>query len=431
VVDKHHHPTKEAGYAVSENNVVSMAGPEAGPQDVLTEIAREGARSMLEAALNAEVETFLGGYRELVDEQGRRRVVRNGFLPERAVQTGIGSIPVQVPRARDRTQNAGDDSRIRFSSKIVPPYLRRSKSFEEFLPWLYLKGISSGDFEEALAALVGADAPGLSATTISRLKQRWKADFETWKGRDLSKKRYVYWWVDGVYVNARLDQKQCLLVIMGATESGKKELIAVEDGYRESEQSWLEVLEDLKARGLGDGPKLVTGDGALGFWKAFTKVYPDGNHQRCWFHKTGNVLNKMPKSVHGKAKADVHEIWMAETREAADQAFDRFVAKYEAKYPKAVECLSKDRAELLAFYDFPAEHWKHLRTTNPIESTFATVKLRTAKTRGCLSRATALTMVFQLCRVAQKSWRILNGPKRFAQVIEGVEFVNGEEKIAA
>jgi transposase-like protein len=408
-----------------------MVGPAAEPQDVLTELAREGARKMLETALQSEVDTFLAGYSELVDEDGRRRVVRNGFLPERAVQTGIGAIAVKVPRVRDRAEDVGEGDRVRFSSKIVPPYLRRSKSFDEFLPWLYLKGVSSGDFEQTLAALVGTDAPGLSATTISRLKQRWKTDFDSWTSRDLSKKRYVYWWVDGVYVNARLDDKQCLLIVMGATESGKKELIAVEDGYRESEQSWTEVLEDLKARGLVDAPKLTTGDGALGFWKAFAKVYPAGTHQRCWFHKTGNVLNKMPKSQHGKAKADLHEIWMAATREEANRAFDRFVSKYEPKYPKAVQCLVKDRDELLAFYDFPAEHWKHLRTTNPIESTFATVKLRTAKTRGCLSRATALTMVFQLCRVAEKSWRTLNGPKRFAQVIEGVRFVNGEEKLAA
>jgi len=408
-----------------------MVRPEAGPQDVLTEIAREGARKMLETALDAEIETFLDGYREFVDTQGRRRVVRNGFLPQRGVQTGIGMIPARVPRLRDREQGISEESRIRFSSKIVPPYLRRSRSFEEFLPWLYLKGVSSGDFADTLGALVGTDTVGLSATTISRLKQRWADDFDLWKGRDLSKKRYVYWWADGVYGNARLGEKQCLLVIMGATENGLKELIAVEDGYRESEQSWCEVLEDLKARGLGEGPKLATGDGALGFWKAFTKVFPAGKHQRCWFHKTGNVLAKMPKSLHGKGKSDLQQIWMAETRERANKAFDRFVAKYEAKYPKATECLKKDREELLAFYDFPAEHWKHLRTSNPIESTFATVKLRTAKTRGCLSRATALTMVFELCRVAEKNWRRLDGPARFAQVIQGVEFVNGEEKIAA
>jgi transposase-like protein len=427
-----HHPNKEAGYAMSESSVVSMVRPEAGPQDVLTEIAREGARQMLATALEAEVEEFVAGFEEQLDKQGRRRVVRNGFLPERSVQTGIGPIAVQVPRVRDREEDAGEADRIRFSSKIVPPYLRRSKSFEEFLPWLYLKGVSSGDFQDTLAALVGEGAGGLSAATISRLKQGWKEDFQAWSRRDLSRKRYVYWWADGVYVNARLDQKQCLLVIMGATEAGKKELIAVEDGYRESEQSWLEVLEGLKSRGLAAGPKLATGDGALGFWTALSKAYPQSRHQRCWFHKTGNVLNRMPKSLQGKAKSQIHEIWMAATREEATKAFDRFIATFEAKYPKATECLAKDREELLAFYDFPAEHWKHVRTTNPIESTFATVKLRTAKTRGCLSRTTALTMVFQLCRVAEKSWRKLNGPKRFAQVIEGVEFVNGEvKKIAA
>ena len=386
---------------------------------------------MLTAALSAEVEVFVAGYAELVDAQGRRRVVRNGFLPEREVQTGIGAIAAKVPRVRDRGDSGEEEGRIRFSSKIVPPYLRRSKSFEEFLPWLYLKGISSGDFTDTLKALVGVDAPGLSATTISRLKQSWKEDFDAWNKRDLSKKRYVYWWVDGVYVNARMDEKQCLLVIMGADESGKKELVAVEDGFRENEQSWREVLEGLKARGLREGPKLATGDGALGFWKAIAKTFPAAKHQRCWFHKMGNVLNKLPKAMHGKAKSDLQQIWMADTREDATKAFNRFIAKFEAKYPKATECLNKDREELLAFYDFPAEHWKHLRTSNPIESTFATVKLRTARTRGCLSRATALTMVFQLCRVAEKNWRCLDGPARFAQVIEGVEFVNGEQKVAA
>lgn len=416
---------------MSKSNVVSIVRPEAEPQDVLTEIARDGARQMLAAALSTEVEAFLAIHADLVDEQGRRRVVRNGFLPEREVQTGIGAITAQVPRVRDRDDSAGDQDRIRFSSKIVPPYLRRSTSFEEFLPWLYLKGISSGDFADTLKALVGVDAPGLSAATISRLKQRWADDFNAWKARDLSKKRYVYWWVDGVYVNARMDDKQCLLVIMGATASGQKELVAVEDGFRENEQSWREVLQDLKARGLHDGPKLVTGDGALGFWKAITKVFPKAKHQRCWFHKTGNILNKLPKTVHDKAKSDLQQIWMAGTREDATLAFDRFIAKYKAKYPKATECLNKDRKELLAFYNFPAEHWKHLRTSNPIESTFATVKLRTARTRGCLSRATALMMVFQLCQAAEKNWRRLSAPTRFAQVIEGVEFINGEEKVAA
>ena len=414
---------------MSKSNVVSMVRPEAEPQDVLTEIARDGARQMLQAALQAEVESFLAGHADLTDGEGRRRVVRNGFLPEREVQTGIGPIKAQVPRVRDRDESA--EERIRFSSRIVPPYLRRSKSFEEFLPWLYLKGISSGDFSDTLKALVGTDAPGLSATTISRLKQGWKGDFDAWSRRDLSKKRYVYWWVDGVYVHARMEEKQCLLVIMGATASGRKELVAVEDGFRESEQSWREVLLGLKGRGLQGGPKLVTGDGALGFWKALAKVFPNAAHQRCWFHKTGNVLNRMPKKVHAKAKGDLQQIWMAATRQDANGAFDAFIEKYEAKYPKATECLAKDRTELLAFYDFPAEHWKHLRTSNPIESTFATVKLRTAKTRGCLSRLTALTMVFQLCRVAEKNWRRLDGPARFAQVIEGIEFVNGEEKIAA
>jgi putative transposase len=416
---------------MSKSNVVSIARPEAAPQDVLSEIARQGARSMLASALNAEVDAFVAGHACLVDDNGRQRVVRNGHLPEREIQTGIGGISVQVPRARDR---GGDDAgeRVRFSSKIVPPYLRRSRSFEEFLPWLYLKGVSSGDFGDTLKALVGVDAPGLSAPTIGRLKQKWSADFDAWRTRSLASKRYVYLWADGVYVHARLEQKQCLLVIMGATEDGRKELVAVEDGFRESEQSWLEVLEGLRSRGMKMAPKLAAGDGALGFWKALAKAYPETKAQRCWFHKTGNVLNKLPKSLHGKAKTDIHEIWMAQTRENAEAAFDAFVAKYSSKYPNAVACLTKDRTELLAFYDFPAEHWKHLRTTNPIESTFATVKLRTAKTRGCLSRTTALMMVFQLCRVAETRWRKLDGPARFAQIIEGIQFKDGvETKIAA
>lgn len=415
---------------MKKRNVVRMDRPEAEPKDLLTEIARDGARQMLATALEIEVEAFIDSHQELIAADGRRRVVRNGHLPKRQGQTGIGSIEVEVPRVRDRGGDE-DAAAVRFSSRIVPPYLRRSQSIDDFLPWLYLKGVSSGDFAETLQALVGRDASGLSSTTIGRLKQRWESEHEAWGKRDLSDKRYVYMWVDGVYVHARMEEQQCLLVVMGACEDGRKELVAVEDGFRESEQSWHELLLDLKKRGLKDAPKVAVGDGALGFWKAFAKAFPDSRAQRCWFHKTANIINKLPKSLHGKARADLQAISMAATKAEATKAFDTFVAKYEAKYPKATACLAADRDELLVFYDFPAEHWVHLRTTNPIESTFATVKLRTAKTRGCLSRKTALTMVFQLCRIAESHWRRLNGPRRLAQLIEGVRFVDGVEYQAA
>jgi len=411
---------------MKKSNVVRIDRPEAAPKDLLTEIARDGARQMLVAALEVEVEAFIASHQELIADDGRRRVVRNGHLPKRPVQTGIGAIEVEVPRVRDRGGD-GNAAAVKFSSKIVPPYLRRSQSLDDFLPWLYLKGVSSGDFAETLQALVGPEAAGLSSTTIGRLKQRWESEHEAWGKRDLTDKHYVYLWVDGVYVHARMEEKQCLLVVMGACADGRKELVAVEDGFRESEQSWYELLLDLKTRGLKRPPKVAVGDGALGFWKALAKAFPDTRAQRCWFHKTANIINKLPKSLHSKVRADLQAISMAATKTEATQAFDTFVAKYEAKYPKAVTCLVADRDELLAFYDFPAEHWIHLRTTNPIESTFATVKLRTAKTRGCLSRKTALTMVFQLCRIAESHWRRLNGPRRLAQLIEGVRFVDGVE----
>jgi len=398
-------------------------------RDVLTEILRRGSQRLLAEALEVEIEEFLEQYRELRDSEGRRRVVRNGYLPAREVQTGIGSIPVKVPRSRDR-ESAGEA--IRFTSSILPPYLRRTKSIEDLLPWLYLKGISTGDFGEALSALLGPEAPGLSATTISRLKKSWEGEYGAWSRRDLSEKYYVYVWADGVYFQARMEEeRQCVLVLIGSTPEGEKELIAIQDGYRESEQSWRELLVDLKRRGLHLAPKAAVGDGALGFWKAMRKIYPSTRPLRCWLHKTANVLNKLPKGVQARAKSALHEIWMAESRKDAERALDAFVEAYGAKYPKTAECLLKDREELLAFYDFPAEHWKHLRTTNPIESSFATVRLRTAKTKGCLSRTTALTMVFQLCRCAQKRWRKLDGYELLAKVIEGVKFTDGVEEVAA
>jgi putative transposase len=395
----------------------------------LDDILREGARRALQAAIEREVEEYIEQNKQHLDEQRRRQVVRNGYHPARQIQSGSGSILVRQPRVNDkRVDEAGN--RFRFTSKILPPYLRKSKAIEELVPWLYLKGISTGDFPEALACL-GHDGSGLSATSVVRMKEIWQGQYENFSRRSLEGKRYVYVWADGIYFNVRLsDDRPCVLVLMGALEDGTKELIAMVDGQRESEQSWLELLVDVKARGLSQAPKLATGDGALGFWKALRQVYPSTKVQRCWVHKTVNVLDKLPRSLHASAKSKLHEIWMSPTKEDAIKAFDTFVATYQAKYPKAVECLVKDRDELLAFYDFPAEHWQHLRTSNPIESTFATVRLRTSKTKGAGSRAACLAMAFKLVESAQKGWRKLNGSKWLPEVIAGVMFKNGV-KIAA
>jgi transposase-like protein len=411
-----------------KDNVIELKNPEAFVDDPITEILRNGARKLLAEALEAEIESFLSQYADLRDDQGLMRVTRNGYLPERKIQTGIGPVPVRVPRVRDHRPE-DELGRIRFNSSILPPYLRKTKSMEELIPWLYLKGISTGDFSEALAALVGKDAPGLSAPTISRLKIIWQEDLEQWKKRDLSNKRFVYIWADGIYCNVRMEEKQCLLVIIGATKEGKKELLALESGFRESELSWTEVLLDMKRRGLKNGPELAVGDGALGFWKALAKVYNNTRWQRCWVHKTANVLNKLPKSIQAKAKEKLRQIWMASEKDEAGIHFDDFIKIYEAKYHKATECLEKDRDVLLTFYDFPAEHWRHIRTTNPIESTFATVRLRTAKVRSCFSSKTVVTMAFKLCQSAQKRWQRLHHSERLAEVIEGVKFVNGIEEI--
>jgi transposase-like protein len=350
-------------------------------------------------------------------------------LPEREIQTGIGAVRVTAPRVRDRDREA-PGGRIHFTSSILPRYLRRTKSIEELLPWLYLKGISTGDFGEALAALLGPDAPGLTASTIGRLKALWWQQYLSWQKRDLSAKRYVYFWADGVYFSPRMEHdKQCVLVIIGADEWGHKDIIGIVDGYRESAQSWKELLLDLKRRGLQSGPELAVGDGALGFWKALREVYGACREQRCWVHKTANVLNQLPKSLQAKAKGHLHDIWMAETKAEAEAAFDFFVEAYGVKYDKAVERLLKDRERLLTFYDFPAEHWKHIRTTNPIESTFATVRQRTVKTKNCLSRKTALAMVFKLILSAKAKWRKLDGSSRLAEVIEGVPFKDGIKQI--
>ena len=388
--------------------------------DALTEVLRRGAGNLLQAAVEAEVAEVIARYQALKDECGRQRVVRNGHQPERTIQTGIGDVAVKAPRVRDRK------GELKFRSSILPPYLRRTRSIEELLPWLYLKGLSTGDFSTALSALLGQGAPGLSATTISRLKAVWKEEHQRWTKRDLTGKNFVYIWVDGVHFGVRLeDASQCILVVIGVTVDGKKELVAMLDGYRESAESWQELLLELKQRGLTTEPKVAIGDGALGFWKALPQVFGTTREQRCWVHKTANVLNKLPKAQQAKAKAALQEIWLAESRAQADQAFDHFLTTYEVKYAKAAECLGKDRTALLTFYDFPAEHWVHLRTTNPLESTFATVRLRTAKTRGCVSRAGILAMVFKLTKSAEQRWRKLKGATRLAQVVKGVHFKDG------
>jgi len=417
---------------MKNDNAIDIKKPEAFINDPISEVLRHGARRLLTAALEAEVESFLNQYKQMQDKNGHQRVVRNGYLPEREIQTGIGQVSVKAPRVRDRKTDP-QIGRIRFCSSILPPYLRRTRSIETLLPWLYLKGISTGDFTDAMAALLGKDAPGLSAATISRLKSVWQDDYKQWQQRDLANKRYVYFWADGIYCNVRMGDRQCLLVIIGATGDGDKELVAIEGGFRESEQSWLEVLVDLKRRGLQTPPELAIGDGSLGFWKAISKAYDTTRWQRCWVHKTANILNKLPKSIQAKAKQRLHQIWMADNKAEAENNFDAFIQTYEAKYPKAATCLQKDRDALLTFYDFPAEHWRHIRTTNPIESTFSTVRLRTAKVRGCFSSVTVLTMAFQLCRCAQKRWIKLHHPERLGEVIRGVKFVDGiiENRIAA
>lgn len=395
-------------------------------RDVLSDVLREGAKRMLAQAIEAEVAEWIDQHASLKGEDGNRLVVRNGHLPTRTISTGIGPVEVTQPRVHDRRPPGEAE---KFSSKILPPYLRKTKSLEELIPWLYLKGVSTGGFSDALAALLGPDAKGLSATTVTRLKAVWEDEYHAWSDRSLAGKEYVYVWVDGIHFNIRLQEdRQCILVLMGATADGKKELIAIVDGYRESEQSWLGLLEDVKARGLSIDPKLAIGDGALGFWKALPQVYPTTREQRCWVHKTANVLDKLPKRLQPEAKQKLHDIWQAATRADAVKAFDLFLATYSAKYPKATDCLAKDRDVLLAFYDFPAEHWGHLRTTNPIESTFSTVRLRTVRTKGSGSRTACLTMVFKLSESASKTWRSLNGSELLPDVIRGIEFCDGVKK---
>jgi len=408
---------------MQESTTTTLDFPSTESKDVLTEILREGAQVLLAEAVEAEVADWIDAHDHLQDEYGHRQVVRNGRLPKRKITTGVGPVEIEQPRVHDRRRA---DQAERFCSKILPPYLRKTRSIEELIPWLYLKGISTGDFGEALQSILGHDAPGLSASTITRLKKVWEEEYQDWSRRSLKGKQYVYLWADGVHFNIRLEEdRQCILILMGATRDGNKELIAVADGYRESEQSWRELLLDVKARGLAVDPKLATGDGALGFWKALKKVYSKTRQQRCWVHKTANVLDKLPKRLQAAAKEKLHDVWMADTRQHACQAFDLFLQTYGPKYPKACECLAKDRDVLLTFYDFPAEHWIHLRTTNPIESTFATVRLRTKRTKGSGSRVACLTMVFKLMQSASKNWRALNGSEILPDVIQGIPFIDG------
>jgi len=394
-----------------------------GSQESLQEILRRGAQQLLAQAIEAEVGEWIDQRQQVTDAQGRRQVVRNGYLPERKLVTGVGEVAVQQPRVHDRRP---EEEREHFSSRLLPPYLRKTKSIEELIPYLYLKGISTSDFQEALGAILGPDCPGLSATTIVRLKSVWEGEYKDWSARSLEDKEYVYVWADGIHTNIRLEEdRQCILVLMGATKDGKKELIAMTDGHRESAQSWSELLLDVKRRGLVVDPKLAIGDGALGFWKAIAEVFPATKEQRCWVHKTANILDKLPKAKQPKAKSMIHEIWMSETKADANNAFDAFLETYQAKYPKATDCLAKDRDVLLAFYDFPAEHWRHLRTTNPIESTFATIRLRHRRTKGSGSRVASLTMMFKLAQSAAKRWRLLNGHDLLPDVIRGVVFQDG------
>jgi transposase-like protein len=407
---------------MKKDTVVELRKP-AQEQDLLSTMLRDGARRLLAQAVQAEFEEFLGRFSGERVEDGRAAVVRNGFQPEREILTGLGPVAVRVPKARSRTEEP-----TVFHSHLVPPYVRRAKSVDAALPWLYLHGISTGDMREALGALVGPDAAGLSASVVARLKGRWMEEYRLWRRAKLGKERWVYLWVDGIYSGLRSeDERLCALVVIGVNERGQKRFLAIEDGVRESKQSWRELLLALKGRGLAIPPRLAVGDGALGFWAALEEIYPETRHQRCWKHKTVNVLNYLPRALQPKAKAALHEIWMAETKADANRAFDQFIAAFGAKYPKAVECLAKDRAELLAFYDFPAEHWIHLRTSNPIESSFATVRHRTDRTKGCLTRDGMLSMIFKIGMNAERSWRRLRGFEWLAKVIGGVKFRDGIE----
>jgi putative transposase len=400
----------------------TSAGKSEARPSGLDDLIQQGARQIIQQAIEAELTTLLERYDNVKTLDGRRAVIRNGYLPEREVVTAIGPVTVQVPKVRDRS-----GSGVKFNSNIVPPYIRKSPRVSAALPWLYLRGVSTGNMSEALSVLLGEEAKGLSPNVVSRLKAQWAEEHALWNQRDLSNARWVYWWADGIHTGLRSDDSdgQCLLVIIGVKPDGTKERVAIGDGFRESKDAWCELLLDLKARGLQSGPLLAAGDGAMGLWAALAEVFPKSRHQRCWFHKTGNILSALPKSQHGRAKAGLQEIWQAATREEALAAFNRFTDTYSARYPKAAEKLTKDSDELLAFYDFPAEHWQHLRTTNPIESTFATVRHRTTRTRNCVSRPTFLGLAFKLIESAEQSWRRIRAPEKIASLLGGISFKDG------
>jgi len=410
---------------MTEDKVVAFK-QEGAIDDPLTEILRSGAKRLIEQAVEAEFAAFLASHGDLRLPDGRQRVVRHGYDPVRPIQTGIGPVEVEKPKARDR--GASGEDRIRYASSILPKWARRTKSLDVLLPALYLRGISTGDFQEVLTALLGKDAPNLSPGVIARLKSDWEDDYQRWQKRDLSARRYVYIWADGVYLQARMEpHAECMLVIIGATPEGKKELLGFQTGQRESAQSWKELLVDLKKRGLIVAPEIAVGDGALGFWKALDEAFPSTRHQRCWVHKTLNILDKLPRSVQPNARQDLREIWLSPDRAKAEFAIGAFAEKYAPKYDKAVDCLLKDRDALLTFFDFPAEHWTHLRTSNPIESAFATVRHRTVRMKGALSQDTARLMVFKLVMAASKTWRRLQGQNQLPKVVDGVKFRDGIE----
>jgi putative transposase len=419
------------------------AGEDNEVRVTLDDLAREGALRMIAAALEAEVDDYVRSFAQERDEDGQRLVVRNGKAKERKLTVGSGTLPIRAPRVNDKRIDEESGERQRFSSRILPAYARRSPRVTEVLPVLYLHGLSTGDFGPALRDLLGEDASGLSSSSIQRLTESWQAEHAAFRKRELRFHRYAYLFVDGVNVKVRLgeDPKLCVLVVIGVREDGEKELLAVEDGYRESEDSWSAVFRDLRDRGMNE-PKLVTGDGALGAWAALRNVSPGTTEQRCWVHKTANCLDALPKRLQPRAKTLLHEMAEAPTRADARKALERFRSEFDAKYPKAVAKLDKDWDALTAFYSFPAEHWRHLRTTNPIESSFATVKLRTKVTKGAGSKKAALAMAYKLLDAAQERWRRFNGHELVADVLDGAKFKDGikvtddettttDEKVAA
>jgi transposase-like protein len=408
----------------SDNIIEIKAAQEASAicRSLLEETLRAGAQQLLTQAIEAEVEAYVRRHAQERDERGHRLVVRNGHLPERVLQSGLGALRVKAPRVEDRREGQ------HFTSAILPRYLRKVPSLENLIPTLYLLGVSSSDMTRALEAILGPGARGLSSSTVVRLKEVWQQEFAQWKERDLSNKEYVYLWVDGIYFNVRCeDARPCILVVVGALADGTKELVAIADGERESKLSWSEVLGDLKRRGLKVAPKLVVGDGGLGLWAALDEQWPETRGQRCWVHKTANVLDKLPKKLHGAAKEAIHQIYLADTRAHAEEAFGAFEKSYAQKYPNAWNCLQKDRSALLGFYDFPAAHWIHLRTTNVIESSFAMVRHRTRQTKGCGSRIATLSLVYKLGRECEQKWRRLNSHELISKLIQGVRFADGVE----